>query len=94
MKKYRIDIDKNGNFQSAKHYLDVNEQVDERVLERARTLMIQGLTPGPLLYRDHADVVFLIFASMVIANVLTLAAALVFIGGGKRHVEKIYNQNV
>ncbi len=31
---------------------------------------------------------------VVIANVLTLAAALVFIGGGKRHVEKIYNQNV
>lgn len=33
-------------------------------------------------------------AIVVMANVLSLAAALVFIGGGKKHVEKIYNQNV
>ena len=52
MKKYRIDIDKNGNFQSAKHYLDVNEQVDERVLERARTLMIQGLMQTQYIEND------------------------------------------
>ena len=31
---------------------------------------------------------------VVIANALTLVAALVFIGGGKKHVEKIYNQDV
>lgn len=33
-------------------------------------LMIQGLTPGPLLYRDHKDIVYLIFAAMIIANIL------------------------
>lgn len=33
-------------------------------------LMIQGLTPGPLLYRDHKDIVYLIFAAMVLANIL------------------------
>jgi len=33
-------------------------------------LMIQGLQPGPLLYRDHKDVVYLIFAAMVIANIM------------------------
>ncbi|MBQ7534429.1 MAG: tripartite tricarboxylate transporter permease [Stomatobaculum sp.] len=38
-------------------------------------LMIQGLTPGPLLYRDHADVVFLIFASMVVANIFMFIIA-------------------
>ena len=38
-------------------------------------LMIQGLTPGPLLYRDHADVVYLIFAAMVIANVVMFIVA-------------------
>ncbi len=38
-------------------------------------LMIQGLTPGPLLYRDHQDVVYLIFASMVIANIFMFIIA-------------------
>ena len=38
-------------------------------------LMIQGLTPGPLLYRDHQDVVYLIFAAMVIANIFMFVIA-------------------
>ena len=38
-------------------------------------LMIQGLTPGPLLYRDHQDVVYLIFAAMVIANIFMFIIA-------------------
>lgn len=38
-------------------------------------LMIQGLTPGPLLYRDHSDVVYLIFAAMVIANIFMFIIA-------------------
>lgn len=38
-------------------------------------LMIQGLTPGPLLYRDHQDVVYLIFAAMVIANIFMFIVA-------------------
>lgn len=37
--------------------------------------MIQGLTPGPLLYRDHQDVVYLIFAAMVIANIFMFIIA-------------------
>lgn len=31
--------------------------------------VIQGLQPGPLLYRDHMDVVYSVFAAMMIANV-------------------------
>lgn len=32
--------------------------------------VIQGLQPGPLLYRDHMDVVYSVFAAMMIANVV------------------------
>ncbi len=31
--------------------------------------IIQGLRPGPLLYRDHMDVVYGVFAAMMVANV-------------------------
>ena len=31
--------------------------------------VMQGLKPGPLLYRDHMDVVYSVFAAMMIANV-------------------------
>ena len=31
--------------------------------------IIQGLRPGPLLYRDHMDVVYSVFAAMIIANI-------------------------
>lgn len=33
-------------------------------------LVIQGLQPGPLLFKDHIDVVYSIFAGMMTANVL------------------------
>jgi putative tricarboxylic transport membrane protein len=32
--------------------------------------IMQGLRPGPLLYRDHMDVVYGVFASMMLANVV------------------------
>lgn len=32
--------------------------------------IIQGLRPGPLLYRDHMDVVYSVFAGMMMANVV------------------------
>lgn len=32
--------------------------------------IIQGLRPGPLLYRDHMDVVYSVFAAMMVANVV------------------------
>lgn len=31
--------------------------------------IMQGLRPGPLLYRDHMDVVYSVFAAMMVANV-------------------------
>lgn len=31
--------------------------------------IIQGLRPGPLLYRDHMDVVYSVFAAMIVANI-------------------------
>ncbi|HOX12757.1 MAG TPA: tripartite tricarboxylate transporter permease [Spirochaetia bacterium] len=34
--------------------------------------VIQGLQPGPLLYREHLDVVYNVFASMLVANVAML----------------------
>jgi putative tricarboxylic transport membrane protein len=33
-------------------------------------LVIQGLQPGPLLFKDHLDIVYSIFAGMMTANVL------------------------
>jgi putative tricarboxylic transport membrane protein len=40
-------------------------------------LIIQGLQPGPLLFVDHADVVYGIFGTMVIASTLMLILGLV-----------------
>lgn len=31
--------------------------------------IIHGLQPGPLLYKDHIDVVYMVFASMLVANI-------------------------
>ncbi len=39
--------------------------------------VIQGLRPGPLLYRDHMDVVYSVFAAMMIANVAMLIVGLI-----------------
>ena len=38
--------------------------------------IIQGLQPGPLLYRDHMDVVYSVFAAMMIANIAMLIVGL------------------
>ena len=35
-------------------------------------LMLQGLRPGPMLFKDHADVVYAVFAGMIMANVIFL----------------------
>lgn len=39
--------------------------------------VIQGLQPGPLLYKDHIDIVYNVFASMIVANFALLAIGLV-----------------
>lgn len=39
-------------------------------------LTIHGMQPGPLLFRDHADVVYAIFAGMIMANVAFLVLGL------------------
>ncbi|MGH7390330.1 MAG: tripartite tricarboxylate transporter permease [Candidatus Rokuibacteriota bacterium] len=39
-------------------------------------LIIQGLAPGPLLFREHADFVYGVFWSLLLANVVTLVVAL------------------
>lgn len=42
-------------------------------------LMIQGLTPGPLLFVDHADTVYGMFTSLVLANIFMLIFGLLAI---------------
>ncbi|HOL93379.1 MAG TPA: tripartite tricarboxylate transporter permease [bacterium] len=39
-------------------------------------LVVQGLQPGPLLFRDHADVVYPIFLTMILANFIMLVLGL------------------
>jgi putative tricarboxylic transport membrane protein len=39
-------------------------------------LTLQGLQPGPLLFRDHADIVSQIFAGMLVANIIMLILGL------------------
>ena len=34
--------------------------------------IIQGLQPGPLLYKEHIDIVYNVFASMIVANLVML----------------------
>jgi putative tricarboxylic transport membrane protein len=39
-------------------------------------LMIQGLQPGPFLFRDHIDVVYPIFSAMILSNLIMLGMGL------------------
>jgi len=48
-------------------------------------LMLQGLRPGPMLFKDHGDVVFAMFAAMFIANVFMLIFGL----SGLRYFAKV-----
>lgn len=50
-------------------------------------LTIQGLQPGPLLFERSADVVYTLFSSMIVANILMLVLGLVGIGLFSRVVE-------
>ncbi len=47
--------------------------------------IIQGLRPGPLLYRDHMDVVYSVFAAMIMANIAMFIVGLL----GVRFFSKI-----
>lgn len=38
--------------------------------------IVQGLMPGPLLFRDHMDIVYPIFAGMILSNLMMLAMGL------------------
>jgi putative tricarboxylic transport membrane protein len=40
-------------------------------------LIVQGLTPGPLLFTQNPDIVYGIFSSMLVANVLMLIVGLI-----------------
>jgi putative tricarboxylic transport membrane protein len=40
-------------------------------------LVIQGLRPGPLLFKDHIDIVYNIFAGMMLANILMFIVGLI-----------------
>lgn len=40
-------------------------------------LMLQGLRPGPLLFTEHGNVVYAIFAGMIVANIIMLFFGLV-----------------
>jgi putative tricarboxylic transport membrane protein len=39
--------------------------------------VVQGLQPGPLLYREHIDVVYNVFASMIVANIMMLIVGII-----------------
>lgn len=47
-------------------------------------LMIQGLTPGPLLFVEHPVTVYGIFAAFIIANVLMLVCGLIAVRGANK----------
>lgn len=47
-------------------------------------LMIQGLTPGPLLFVEHPTTVYGIFAAFIIANLLMLVLGLIAVRGSKQ----------
>ncbi len=42
-------------------------------------LMVQGLQPGPLLFRDHRDVIYPIFAALILSNLVMLVMGLLVI---------------
>ena len=44
-------------------------------------LMIQGLTPGPLLFVEHPVTVYGIFAAFIIANIMMLVCGLIAVRG-------------
>ncbi|KAB7886846.1 tripartite tricarboxylate transporter permease [Poseidonibacter ostreae] len=52
-------------------------------------LTIHGLQPGPLLFRDHIDIVYPIFAGMILCQVVLLIIGL----GGARIFSKLININ-
>jgi putative tricarboxylic transport membrane protein len=52
-------------------------------------LTIHGLQPGPLLFRDHLDIVYPIFAGMILCQVVLLIIGL----GGARMFAKLININ-
>ncbi len=39
-------------------------------------LTIQGLQPGPLLFKDHAEIVYAVFAGLMLANILMITVGL------------------
>ncbi|MFZ5946179.1 MAG: tripartite tricarboxylate transporter permease [Bacillota bacterium] len=39
-------------------------------------LTIQGLQPGPLLFRDHMDIIYPLFAGLIVANIVMVIAGL------------------
>lgn len=43
-------------------------------------LMIQGIAPGPLMFRDHPDVAWGLIASMIVGNGILLALSLPLVG--------------
>ena len=47
-------------------------------------LMIQGLTPGPLLFVEHPVTVYGIFAAFIIANVMMLVCGLIAVRGANK----------
>jgi len=50
-------------------------------------LMLHGLTPGPLLFKAHLDVVYPIFAAMILANIIMGIMGLVL----SKHYARIIN---
>jgi putative tricarboxylic transport membrane protein len=34
--------------------------------------MVQGITPGPLMFKNHIDIVYAVFAAILIANILMI----------------------
>lgn len=50
-------------------------------------LIIHNLEPGPLLFRDHADVVHMIFAALIVANISFMVLGLL----GARYFAKVLN---
>ncbi|MGE5483705.1 MAG: tripartite tricarboxylate transporter permease [Ignavibacteriales bacterium] len=42
-------------------------------------LTIQGLQPGPMLFRDHVDVIYPIFAGMILANLIMFVVGFILV---------------
>lgn len=50
-------------------------------------LIIQGLQPGPMLFKEHLDLVNAIFAAMIVANIIMIILGLL----GSQYVARIIN---